>query len=305
MKLHEQDERRGGLDSILHCSLTDRGSEKKTLLLPTSPSVESSNGAMPLRAIFIFCRKTLIITEWEVRKIRHDATDILMRLVQPTMWLLIFGQVFAQIRGIQTNGYYIDFLAPGILAQSVLFISIFAGIAIIWERDLGVIHKFLASPTPRGSLVLGKGLSSGIRALPMMVAVYLMALLLGVKINFNPLAVLGVLVFVIMGATCFSTFSLIVASLLKTRDRVMGIGQVIVMPLFFASNAIYPINIMPGWLQVVAHINPLTYVVDGLRTLMVTRTSGSTSLGLDLGVLLAITIVLVIIGARLYPRIVQ
>jgi ABC-2 type transport system permease protein len=117
--------------------------------------------------------------------------------------------------------------------------------------------------------------------------------------------VLGVLVFVIMGAACFSTFSLIVASLLKTRDRVMGIGQVIVMPLFFASNAIYPINIMPGWLQVVAHINPLTYVVDGLRTLMVTRTSGSTGLGLDLGVLLAITVVLVIIGARLYPRIIQ
>jgi ABC-2 type transport system permease protein len=303
MKLHEQDEQRGGLDSILQYSPTDRGSEENPLLLPLSSRVE--NFKSPLRAIFIFCRKTLIITEWEVRKLRHDAADILMRLVQPTMWLLIFGQVFAQVRGIQTSGYYIDFLAPGILAQSVLFISIFAGIAIIWERDLGVIHKFLASPTPRGSLVLGKGLSSGIRALPMMVAVYLMALLLGVKLNFNPLAVLGVLVFVIMGAACFSTFSLIVASLLKTRDRVMGIGQVIVMPLFFASNAIYPTNIMPGWLQVVAHINPLTYVVDGLRTLMVTRTSGSTGLGVDLGVLLAITVVLVIVGARLYPRIIQ
>jgi ABC-2 type transport system permease protein len=303
MKLHEQDEQRGGLDSIVQYSLTDRGSEENPLQLPLSSRVERFKS--PLRAIFIFCRKTLTITEWEVRKIRHDATDILMRLVQPTMWLLIFGQVFTQVRGIQTGGHYIDFLAPGILAQSVLFISIFAGIAIIWERDLGVIHKFLASPTPRGSLVLGKGLSSGIRALPMMVAVYLMALLLGVKINFNPLAILGVLVFVIIGAACFSTFSLIVASLLKTRDRVMGIGQVIVMPLFFASNAIYPINIMPGWLQVIAHINPLTYVVDGLRTLMVTRTSGSTGLGLDLGILLAITVVLVIIGARLYPRIIQ
>ena len=85
----------------------------------------------------------------------------------------------------------------------------------------------------------------------------------------------------------------------------MGIGQVIVMPLFFASNAIYPITVMPGWLQVIAHINPSTYVVDGLRNLMVTRAPVSTGLGLDLLVLVAITLVLVIIGARLYPRIIQ
>jgi ABC-2 type transport system permease protein len=77
------------------------------------------------------------------------------------------------------------------------------------------------------------------------------------------------------------------------------------MPLFFASNAIYPINIMPSWLQVIAHINPLTYLVDGLRTLMVTQTSGSTSLGLDCAILFTITVVLVIIGAQLYPRIIQ
>jgi ABC-2 type transport system permease protein len=132
-----------------------------------------------------------------------------------------------------------------------------------------------------------------------------MALLLGVKINYDLLALLGIFGFVVMGAACFSTFSLIVASLVKTRDRVMGIGQVIVMPLFFASNAIYPINIMPSWLQVIARINPLTYVVDGLRTLMVTQTSASSNLGFDSIVLFAITVVLVIIGARLYPRIIQ
>lgn len=337
MKLHEQDEQRDGLDSALQYPSTERGSRESLMLLPTSPNTDHAHSVTPdlsigsaigqaqglgqapdrgqphpplrarspLKVLVIFFSKTLTIAEWEVRKIRHDATDILMRMVQPTMWLLVFGQVFTRVRGIQTGGNYIDFLAPGILAQSVLFISIFAGIAIIWERDLGVIHKFLASPTPRGSLVLGKGLSSGIRAVPIMVAVYLMALLLGVKLNFNPLAVLGVLFFVVLGATCFSTFSLIVASLLKTRDRVMGIGQVIVMPLFFASNAIYPITIMPGWLQVIAHINPLTYVVDGLRSLMVTQVQVSTGLGLDLAVLFGITVVLVVIGARLYPRIIQ
>jgi ABC-2 type transport system permease protein len=226
-------------------------------------------------------------------------------MIQPTIWLLVFGQVFARVRGIQTGGHYIDFLVPGILAQSILFLSIFASIAIIWERDMGVVHKFLASPTPRVSLVLGKGLSSGIRVLPQTIAIYLIALLLGVRMNFNPLALLGVLGFVVIGGTCFSTFSLIVSSLLKTRDRVMAIGQLLVMPLFFASNAIYPISIMPDWLQIIAHINPLTYVVDGLRTLMVMQTSGSTNLGFDCAVLCAITVVLVIIGARLYPRIIQ
>jgi len=260
----------------------------------------------PLAAIGDFFAKTFTIIQWEVLKLRHDPTDIVVRSVQPALWLLIFGEVFTRIHAIPTgNVSYLEFMAPGILAQSVLFVAIFAGIAIIWERDLGVIHKFLASPTPRTSLVLGKAISSGIRTLPQALVVYLLALILGVHMNANPLAILGVLVLIVMGGACFSTFSLIVAALLKTRDRVMGIGQVLTMPLFFASNAIYPINIMPPWLQVIAHVNPLTYVVDGLRTLMLAQTPITGELGLDFLVLFAVTIALVAIGAKLYPRLVQ
>ena len=255
---------------------------------------------------FALVRKAWVIAEWEARKMRHDATDLVTRAVQPLLWLVVFGETFSHIRAIPTgNVSYISFLAPGILAQSVLFISIFAGIAIIWERDLGVIHKFLASPTPRVSLVVGKGLASGIRALPQAIVIYIVALLLGAHMQTNPLCVLGALIIAVLGAACFSTFSLIIACLLKTRDRVMGIGQVLTMPLFFASNAIYPITIMPHWLQVIATINPLTYVVDALRTLMLTNTTDYSSLFLDFGVLLGVTIVLVAIGAALYPRIVQ
>lgn len=253
-----------------------------------------------------FVRKAWTIAEWEARKIRHDATDLVTRAVQPLLWLVVFGETFTRIHAIPTDGVsYLEYLAPGILAQSVLFISIFAGIAIIWERDLGVIHKFLASPTPRISLVVGKGLASGIRALPQAIVIYIVAILLGAPLQTNPLCILGVLVLAVLGAACFSTFSLIVACLLKTRDRVMGIGQVLTMPLFFASNAIYPIDIMPSWLQVIAHINPLTYVVDALRTLMLTTTIDYSSLLLDFAVLLGVTFVLVAIGASLYPRIVQ
>ena len=179
-----------------------------------------------------------------MRKLRHDPTELITRAVQPALWLLVFGQVFSRMRGTGIP-HYKDFIAPGILAQSVLFIAIFYGIAIIWERDLGIVHKFLVSPTPRTALVLGKALSAGVRALSQVVIIYMLALLIGVQMNWNPLALLGVLVVVMLGAAFFSTFSLVIACLVKTRERFMGIGQVLTMPLFFASNAIYPIALMP------------------------------------------------------------
>jgi ABC-2 type transport system permease protein len=200
------------------------------------------------------------------------------------------------------NTPYLDFIAPGILAQSVLFVAIFYGINVIWERDLGIVQKFLASPTPRAALVLGKGFSAGIRTLSQSVIVYSLSALLGVKLNWNPLALLNVLILVVLAATLFSTFSLIIACIVKTRERFMGIGQVLTMPLFFASNAIYPTAIMPGWLKVISHLNPLTYVVDALRTCMLEGSSSSFGLSLDYAVILSATIILVFVGAKLYPR---
>jgi len=252
-----------------------------------------------------FIGKTLVITELEIRKLRHEPTDLFTRAIQPVLWLLIFGQVLSRIRAIPTgNVSYIDFMAPGILAQSVLFISIFFGIAVIWERDLGILHKFLASPTPRGALVLGKSISAGIRAISQAVIIYVLALLLGVKVNWSPLALIGVLIAVMLGAALFSTFSLIIACIVKTRDRFMGIGQVMTMPLFFASNAIYPIAIMPGWLQVISRINPLTYEVDALRALMLADGTSVYGVGLDFLVLVLATSILIYIASRAYPNVV-
>jgi ABC-2 type transport system permease protein len=261
--------------------------------------------ANPLKVAASFVSKTLTIAELEARKLRHDSTELITRAVQPALWLLIFGEVLASVRAIPTgNISYIDFMSPGILAQSVLFIAIFYGIAVIWERDLGILHKFLASPTPRAALVLGKALSAGERALVQAVIVYLLAILLGVGLNWSPLALIGVLVVVLLGSALFSTFSLIIACLVKTRERFMGIGQVLTMPLFFASNAIYPISIMPSWLQVVSQVNPLTYEVDALRLLMITGGVSSYGLITDLVVLLATTTALVILAGRLYPRVI-
>lgn len=259
----------------------------------------------PFAALIQFVHKVLIIAELDVRKLRHDPTELFMRAVQPTLWLLVFGQVFTRVRAIPTGDVrYLDFMAPGILAQSVLFIAIFYGISVIWERDLGILHKFLVSPTPRTALVLGKALSAGVRGLVQGLFIYLLALVLGVRVNWNPLALAGVFLTVLLGAAIFSTFSLIIACLVKTRERFMGIGQVLTMPLFFASNAIYPIAMMPGWLQVISRVNPLSYQVDALRALMLASGVSGFGLGVDFLVLGAILAALVAVGARLYPTIV-
>jgi len=255
--------------------------------------------------VFYFVTDTVTVAELEARKLQHDPTEILTRAVQPALWLLIFGEVLAQIRAIPSGPLpYIDFMTPGILAQSVLFIAIFFGIAVIWERDLGILQKMLASPASRNSLVLGKALSASERGLSQAVIIYILALLIGVHINWTLLAVGGVVLVVVLGSALFSTFSLIIACIVRTRERFMGVGQLLTMPLFFASNAIYPISIMPSWLRAVASVNPLTYEVDALRSLMVTGGGPVYGIGIDILVLLASTALLVAIAAKLYPRVV-
>jgi ABC-2 type transport system permease protein len=258
----------------------------------------------PVKWIANFFTKTLVIAELEVRKLSHDPTELFTRALQPALWMLVFGEVFTRVRAIPTgNMSYLDFMAPGILAQSVLFVAIFYGISIIWERDLGIVHKFLASPTPRTALVLGKALSAGVRAISQAIIIYLLSLLLSVKLSWLPLNLIGILFVVIISAALFSTFSLIIACIVKTRERFMGIGQVLTMPLFFASNAIYPISIMPDWLKAIAHFNPLTYEVDALRTLMISGGNSQYGLPFDFAFLIVSMIILTVIAAIVYPSI--
>jgi ABC-2 type transport system permease protein len=253
-----------------------------------------------------FVRDTLALADVELRKLRRDPTELLTRAIQPALWLLVFGQVFARLKAIPTGRLdYLTFMTPGILAQSVLFIAIFYGISVIWERDLGILQKLLVSPAPRTALVLGKALSAGVRGLAQGVIIYALALMLRIPLDFRILHVLGVIGFIILGSALFSTFSLAIACLVKTRERFMGIGQVLTMPLFFASNAIYPIANMPGWVGAIARANPLSYQVDALRTLMVKGGESIFGVGVDAGILLLVFVVLVLITAALYPNVVR
>jgi ABC-2 type transport system permease protein len=253
-----------------------------------------------------FIRETYAIVAVELIKLIRDPTELVSRAIQPLLWLVVFGQVLAHVRGIHTGQVnYLAFITPGILAQSILFSAIFYGIAIIWERDLGVVHKMLVSPAWRASLVFGKAFAAGFRGIIQMVVIYLVALVMHVSIRLDPLIILAVLGSVMLGSGIFATFSLIITCIVKTRERFMGVGQLLTMPMFFASNAIYPIAMMPGWLRIAAQFNPLTYLIDALRGLVITGGTSVYGFGVDFSVMISISAVLLFIAVKLYPTLAE
>jgi ABC-2 type transport system permease protein len=206
----------------------------------------------------------------ELQKLQHDRTELVTRMVQPALWLLIFGTTFSRLHVINTGSVsYLAFLAPGIIAQSALFISIFYGIQIIWDRDAGILAKLMVTPAPASALITGKSFAAGVRSVAQVIGVLALAYLMGVGLTINPLRILGAMAVVMLGAAFFACLSMTLAGLVRSRDRLMGIGQAITMPLFFASNALYPVNVMPAWLHVLSRVNPLSYEVDALRALLI------------------------------------
>ncbi|MEU7870901.1 ABC transporter permease [Dactylosporangium sp. NPDC049140] len=266
------------------------------LAVPHAASAEAA-AANPVRVLATRIAAMCLV---ELQKLRRDRTEVVTRAIQPALWLVIFGQTFTHLRAIPTGGIpYLDFLAPGILAQSALFVSIFYGIHIIWERDAGVLAKLMVTPTPRAALVTGKAFAAGIRALVQAVVVLVLAAILGVALPGNPLKYLGTAAALILGSAFFCCLSITLAGLVLKRDRMMGIGQAIMMPLFFASNALYPVAVMPGWLKVLSHVNPLSYEVDALRGLLIGTPA---HLLLDFGVLAGAVAVAVFTASAILGR---
>jgi ABC-2 type transport system permease protein len=173
----------------------------------------------------------------------------------------------------------------------------------VWERDLGLLNKLLSTPTPRSTIVLGKALSAGVRGIFQAITVLILALIIRVHLTWNPLYVLGVFVIIILFGMCFSSLSMCLAPVFRTRERMMGIGQAITMPLFFASNAIYPISIMPGWLKAIANVNPLSYVVDAMRALLVT--GDFSHIATDFFAIILATAVLVTLASLSFRKIIS
>ena len=183
----------------------------------------------------------------ELRKLRHDNIDIATRSVQPLLWLFVFGTALRHNRVLAGGHHdYRAYLAPGIMAQAALFIAIFFGLAVIWERDVGQLQRLLATPLPRLAIVLGKAAGAGIRALTQAVVLLAVLAIAGISIRWSVGGVLGALALLVLATAGFACLSMILASLVRTRERFMGIGQMVMMPLFFASSALYPLAIMPA-----------------------------------------------------------
>jgi len=245
---------------------------------------------------------TAAMAQVELRKLRHDNLDIFTRSVQPLLWLFVFGTALEGVRRFGAAGVdYKAFLVPGVMAQAALFISIFFGLAIIWERDAGQLQRLLATPVPRFGIVLGKSSGAGIRALVQALVLLGVVALARIDLVWTVGRVVGALALLVIATGGFACLSMMLAALLKTRERFMGIGQMVAMPLFFASSALYPLAIMPGWLQAVARANPLTYEVHGLRELLL-GVGGTEPLWVDFGVCAAFFLVTASLAAKAYPR---
>ncbi len=245
---------------------------------------------------------TLAMAQAELRKLRHDHLDIVTRSVQPLLWLFIFGTALRHNSALRLHGLdYRAYLAPGVMAQGALFIAIFYGLSVIWERDVGQLQRLLATPLSRTSIVLGKAAGACVRALAQGLLLLLVLAVAGIDVRWNVFGVAGALAMLTLGTAAFACMSMLLAAAVKERERFMGIGQLIMMPLFFASSALYPLSLMPGWLHVVARVNPLTYEVQALRQMLV-GVGGAGELWLDFLVVAGFFGVMLVGATRAYPK---
>lgn len=249
-------------------------------------------------------KNALVMIELELRRLRHDRTEIYFRAVQPILWIVIYGPVMSSVRAIPTGGVpYTDFITPGVMIQTTTFVSIFYGLMMVWERDIGILKKLLVTPASRYSMVIGRSMASGVRALFQALIILPIALVIGVHFVSNPVYFILAFIIIFLSSGGFAAMSTIVASFLKTRERFMGLGQAIIMPLFFASNALYPIQIMPPILREFSTFNPLSYVVDAVRGLLIT--GYIQNLPLDLAAIAIFDTVMFTIASISFRRIIE
>jgi ABC-2 type transport system permease protein len=245
---------------------------------------------------------TLAMAQAELRKLRHDHLDIITRSVQPLLWLFIFGTALEHSHSLAVgNVDYRAYIAPGIMAQAAMFIAIFFGLAVIWERDVGQLQRLLATPLSRTSIVLGKAAGACVRALVQAVLLLLVLAVTDIGVRWSAVGVIGTLVMLMLGTAAFACMSMLLAAVVKERERFMGIGQLIMMPLFFASSALYPLSVMPQWLRAIALVNPLTYEVQGLRQMLV-GVGGKGVLWLDFLVVVSFLLAMLLAATRAYPK---
>jgi len=221
-------------------------------------------------------------------------------LGQPILFLVAFGFGFGPIYQRAGQGSYIQFLAPGIIAMSILFTAMFSGINMIWDRQFGFLKETLVAPVSRINIMLGRILGGATEALFQGIIVLIISVIIGFHIQSYSMLALSLL-FMILISLLFTALGTAIASMLQDFQGFQLIMNFIIMPVFFLSGALFPLNGLPKALSVVAHLDPLSYGVDGLHFAL-TGTSFF-SVGIDLAVLSVITFILLIAGSYLFSKI--
>lgn len=212
------------------------------------------------------------LTLWSkhMRKSMTSPDEAVGMLIQPILWVVLFGIGMGSLLGATSPGgedFYISFMLPGIIALTALGGAIGGGTEWLNERLQGIVKEYLAAPIPRISILLGNAFSAMTKSLLQAVVIMIVGVLIGAKLSSNPLGWLGGLLLVAGYGLGFSGIAIAVAS--KT-DSPGGYHMLIFMlnlPLLFLSNALYPLQTMPTWMEIAARINPTTYVVTGMRTM--------------------------------------
>ena len=199
---------------------------------------------------------------------------------------------------------YISFMAVGMIAFTALFTTMFSGMSVVWDRRLGFLNKVLSTPVSRAVIILAKVLSATLRSMFQAAIILLIALPLGFEFGaaFTPINILGV--FALLFLICMGLSSMFIAiNIRSTRiETPMAVMNLLNLPLTFASSAFFPIDRMPGWLQTVANVNPLSYTIDGARQLLINSTIDYSKLAIQFGYVGAFAAILTTVGIVLSWR---
>ncbi|MCL4366366.1 ABC transporter permease [Patescibacteria group bacterium] len=236
----------------------------------------------------------------QIKRYLRSKSRIIGSLGQPLLFLVALGFGFGPIFQKAGGGNYIEFLGPGVIAQGILFTAIFSGIELIWDRQFGFLKETLVAPVSRLEIMIGRTLGGATIATIQGVIVLILTLLVGFRPN-NLWAVPGAIFIMFLIALLFTALGTAIASTLEDFQGFQLIMNFLVMPLFFLSGALFPLQSAPPFLQTISKVNPLSFGIDGLRQTL----TGSSHFGLslDLTVLGVLTAILFVLGSYLFSKI--
>lgn len=252
-----------------------------------------------------------VYTIW-LREMIHyvrSKSRIISSLAMPIIWLALLGTAIGTMVEksplLPPGMNYVQYIAPGIIGMAILFTSIFSGISIIIDREFGFLKEILVAPVSRFSIVLGKALGGTTTAMIQGLIMFFFTILLGVKFNSElgyGLGFFASIVFMFLIGLSFVSLGIAIASKIESHEGFQMIMSFLIMPMFFLSGALYPINTLPGWLKVLTYIDPLTYGIDGLRYSIQGSSVAQFPIWLDFGVLSLFCLFTLLFGAHLFKK---